>query len=85
MNGWTSRAALGTYRRLVRRYPVDFRLRYEAEMVAALATLLAAERRRRGRLAATVLWARAMWDAAATARSLRRSERVRTRAHSFRI
>jgi len=78
VNGWTSRAALGAYRRLVRRYPLAFRLRYEDEMVAALATLLAAERRRRGRLAAAVLWLRAIGDAAATARSQRRSEAPRS-------
>jgi putative ABC transport system permease protein len=71
MNGWTARAALGAYRRLVRRYPADFRLRYEDEMVAALVALLAVERRRRGRLAAAALWMRAMRDVVVTARSQR--------------
>lgn len=68
MSDWAVRAALVAYRHVVRRYPVEFRRRYEDEMVTALTTLLAAERRR-GRLAAGALWMRAMRDAAATARS----------------
>ena len=42
MKGWIVGIALGAYRRVVRRSPVNFRLRYEDEMVAALAALLAA-------------------------------------------
>lgn len=61
------------YRRLLRRAPDDFRRAYADDAARALADLLAAERRRAGRLAAGRVWLRAMIDGARTARRERRT------------
>ena len=61
-------AAVRWYRRALSFAPASFRVRYEEEAVQSFETLLVLERTRRGRLAASRLWLRAMADAMGTVR-----------------
>lgn len=72
--------ALRAYRLLLRLYPRDHRERYADEMEEALVSLLAMERRRRGRLGAVRVSVGAVWDACiggVTARAKQKRERRR--------
>jgi putative ABC transport system permease protein len=64
--------ALRLYRGALRRCPPEFRAQYEEEMIDALDRTLRAERDSRGRMAALLLWIRAMADVVSTARRERR-------------
>jgi putative ABC transport system permease protein len=70
-----SRLGVWLYRAAVARAPVEFRGRYQDEMVCAFVAMLAEERRRRGRWAALILWMRAMGDALAIVGAERRAGR----------